>query len=124
MTDSPDLASRPVEITRDAGEQRLYVRWADGHESYYPWELLRWKCPCANCAGEWGQPGELAWTLELGADQKELVDIELVGRYAISLIWKDGHHTGIYSFRLLRPLCPCPECQPRQAEHAESEPRP
>lgn len=105
MTAGPDQKYRPVEITRDAGDQRMYVRWADGHECHLPWDTLRWKCPCAHCSGEWGQPGQLALTLALSPDQQELVDIELVGRYAISLAWKDGHHTGIYTFRALREMC-------------------
>ena len=33
-----------------------------------------------------------------------------VGNYAVSLTWQDGHSTGIYSFRLLRQLCPCEAC--------------
>lgn len=115
MNAGPELTYRPVEITRDAGEQRMYVRWADGHESYYQWEFLRWKCPCANCAGEWGQPGELAFIKTLSAQQKELLDINLVGRYAVSLHWQDGHGTGIYTFRSLRELCLCDECGRRQA---------
>jgi DUF971 family protein len=119
MTSGTNPRYVPVEITRDAGEQRMYIRWADGHESYIPWETLRWKCPCAHCSGEWGQPGNLAWTLELGQDQKDLVSIDLVGRYALSLEWKDGHHTGIYTWRLLRDLCPCEECRANAAAASE-----
>ena len=33
-----------------------------------------------------------------------------VGNYAVSFTWQDGHNTGIYSFRLLRQLCPCEAC--------------
>jgi DUF971 family protein len=33
-----------------------------------------------------------------------------VGNYAVSFTWADGHSTGIYSFRLLRHLCPCDAC--------------
>jgi ATP-binding protein involved in chromosome partitioning len=36
--------------------------------------------------------------------------IELVGQYAISIEWSDGHSTGIYNFRDLRKGCPCPTC--------------
>ena len=32
------------------------------------------------------------------------------GRYAIRFHWSDGHSTGIYTFELLRQLCPCPIC--------------
>jgi len=33
-----------------------------------------------------------------------LVDIQLVGRYAVRLVWNDGHRTGIYTFQFLREL--------------------
>ena len=33
-----------------------------------------------------------------------LVDIQRVGRYAIRLIWADGHKTGIYTFEFLHAL--------------------
>ncbi len=105
---SPSMTS-PVEITRDAN-RRLLIRWADGHESAYDWEYLRWRCPCAVCVGEWGQPGMLATLTELTPQQKELVDLDLVGRYALNLVWGDGHSTGIYTFRALRSICPCREC--------------
>ena len=52
-------STQPLEITRDAGDQRMLVRWADGHVSHYPWRDLRFVCPCAFCGGEWGQPGAL-----------------------------------------------------------------
>jgi DUF971 family protein len=102
-------SSQPVEITRDAGDRRMLVRWADGHVSYYPWRALRFACPCAWCQGEWGQPGALAGTSpdDLSEQQVTMTDVELVGRYALQPTWADGHATGIYAFRMLRQLCPC-----------------
>ena len=41
---------------------------------------------------------------------QELVRVEPVGNYALSLTWHDGHGTGIYAFRYLRALCPCAAC--------------
>jgi DUF971 family protein len=38
-------------------------------------------------------------------DTLEIVDVEIVGRYALTFRWSDGHETGIYSFRLLREIC-------------------
>ena len=32
-------------------------------------------------------------------------DVEIVGRYALTFRWSDGHDTGIYSFRYLREIC-------------------
>jgi DUF971 family protein len=33
-----------------------------------------------------------------------MVDIELVGRYAVKPTWRNGHDTGIFTFRNLRAL--------------------
>ena len=46
----------------------------------------------------------------LDLTNQELVHLELVGNYALAPTWADGHNTGIYSFRLLRGLCPCDDC--------------
>ena len=39
------------------------------------------------------------------ADDLTIVDLQLVGRYALAFKWSDNHETGIYSFRFLRGLC-------------------
>jgi len=88
------------------------VQWADGHESFYDFELLRWSCPCAECAGEAGMPGRLASTSELTDDQVSLGEIDAVGLFGLRPTWKDGHSTGIYGLALLRSLCPCADCAP------------
>ena len=41
--------------------------------------------------------------------------LEGVGNYALAPTWQDGHNTGIYSFRLLRGLCPCDGLRRREA---------
>jgi DUF971 family protein len=33
-----------------------------------------------------------------------MVDLELVGRYAVKPTWRNGHDTGIFTFRNLRAL--------------------
>ena len=43
-------------------------------------------------------------------DPHLLTHLEAVGNYAIAFTWADGHNTGIYSFRLLRSICPCAAC--------------
>jgi DUF971 family protein len=88
----------------------LTIQWADGHQSAYDFELLRWSCPCAECAGEAGLPGRLASTTELTDDQVELVQMEAVGLFGIRPYWKDGHDTGIYGLSMLRAICPCEAC--------------
>ena len=112
---SSDPASRPTRIARDAEHRQLRIPWADGHESVYEWEYLRRHCPCAPCQGELGAPGAMASNPILLADQTFLRTMEHVGRYAVKLVWGDGHDVGIYTFRELRSLCPCPACQGDQA---------
>ena len=48
---------RPVEIER-IGEE-LGIKWDDGTESYVALELLRRRCPCAECQGETDIMGNL-----------------------------------------------------------------
>jgi DUF971 family protein len=88
----------------------LTIAWADGHESAYHFELLRWSCPCAECAGEAGLPGKLASTSELTDEQVTLDRIEPVGLFGLRPYWSDGHNTGIFGLKLLRALCPCENC--------------
>ena len=80
------------------------VSWGDGHVSPYAFDYLRSWCPCAGCQGH--EP-TAHYLDRVGED---LIHVEGVGNYALGLNWKDGHSTGIYSFRLLRGLCPCDEC--------------
>jgi len=96
---APSLEKKAIDIT-----------WLDNHRSSYGFEFLRWSCPCAICRGEGGKPGVLATTERLTPEQIELTDVGPVGNYAMSITWKDGHSTGIYSWEYLRHLCPCPDC--------------
>lgn len=112
-----DAATEPAAITLLSSQRVVEVRWADGHRSRYPFALLRWACPCAECRGEMGRPGTLASTTALTFAQQELIDLQLVGRYAVQPRWADGHETGIYAFEDLRALCPCADCTAaRQAQ--------
>lgn len=42
--------------------------------------------------------------------QADMVDVNLTGRYAVTPVWGDGHDLGIYTFRMLRAICPCAAC--------------
>jgi DUF971 family protein len=88
----------------------LVIEWADGHQSGYPFEYLRWHCPCAECAGEAGLPGRLASTSALTAEQVSMTSVEAVGLFGIKPTWQDGHAIGIYGLALLRAICPCEVC--------------
>jgi DUF971 family protein len=59
-------------------------------------------------------PGWLDSGPTLSTEQTRLVDVAMVGGYAIAPTWADGHHTGYYTFTMLRERCPCPECAARR----------
>ena len=95
-------STEPADIRYDNARSRLEISWADGHESAYAYEFLRWRCPCAECAGEMGLPGKMQFVDSLKPDQYTLKTIELVGHYAIKPTWADGHDIGLYAFDRLR----------------------
>ena len=116
MTASPALSPTvPARIHADRSAATLQVDWQDGHQTVYDFVSLRWLCPCAFCRGEAGQPGWLDSRPTLTPEQTQMVDIQLVGNYAVCPSWADGHHTGYYTFAVLRDRCPCPACSARRA---------
>jgi DUF971 family protein len=104
----------PIRIHADRAAGTLELDWADGHRTAYDSPSLRWLCPCAYCRGEAGLPGWLDSAPTLTSEQTRLVDLQLVGQYAIAPSWGDGHHTGYYTFSLLRDRCPCAQCAARR----------
>jgi DUF971 family protein len=114
-TIDPMIATNPVSIHADRGAGRLEIAWGDGHATAYDTTTLRWLCPCAFCRGEAGMPGWLDSGPTLTEEQTRLVDISMVGGYAIAPAWADGHHTGYYTFTLLRDRCPCEACTESRA---------
>ncbi len=64
-------------------------------------------------------PGWLDSRPTLTDDQTRLVNLQLVGSYAVAPSWADGHHTGYYTFQALRNECPCPECTARRKPGAD-----
>lgn len=96
----------PIEIEKIAGSY-LRIKWLDGFESAISLENLRKNCPCAECQGEdiGGKKIKLPLLYENSKPEMfEISSIEPVGNYAIRIVWKDNHDTGIYSFEYLRAL--------------------
>ena len=110
-----DERTTPTKIHADRTAGTLDLDWADGHHTTYGAHDLRWLCPCAFCRGEAGLPGWLDTSPTLTAEQTRMVDIALVGNYAVAPSWGDGHHTGYYPYSLLRDRCDCPEDRARRA---------
>lgn len=90
---------QPRVITR-SDPRYLDLEWADGHETrYLAWEL-RALCPCAHCVDELTGVRKL----DSATVPRDLVteEVQLVGTYALTARFSDGHHTGIYPFPMLR----------------------
>ncbi len=95
-------AVEPREILQE-GDALLRISWADGRICHYRAADLRRACPCAQCVNEW--TGQRTLDPHTVADELSIGDVAIVGRYALTFKWSDGHETGIYSFRYLHELC-------------------
>lgn len=104
--DNAGLAKRqaiePREISQESNTN-LRITWADGCVCEYQAADLRRACPCAQCVDEW--TGNRTLRPEAVSNEVEIVDLSIVGRYALNFRWSDRHETGIYSFKYLRDLC-------------------
>ena len=45
------VKEKPLNITANRPALEMTIKWGDGHESIYPFSLLRAACPCAQCRG-------------------------------------------------------------------------
>jgi DUF971 family protein len=110
-------------------EEHLEIDWSDGQKCVYSISYLRSLCPCAQC--RMVREGSDPHTIEPVTKPKPLLTIlpgnysgqltvthaEMVGKYAIKLVFSDQHETGIYSFEYLREICPKPK---RESENVKT----
>ncbi|MDE3004142.1 MAG: DUF971 domain-containing protein [Gemmatimonadota bacterium] len=97
-----DPRTHPSEIGPSEDESRLRIVWEDGVASEYVPQDLRLMCPCAGCVDE--MTGVRTLRPEDVRDDVYPTAIHYVGRYALQLVWSDGHSTGFYTFEYLRGL--------------------
>ena len=107
---------KPVNITADRRTRKLMLKWEDDHESVYSFSLLRHACPCAECRGGHENmsatpDAKVFYLPDEDIPQTNMINIEAVGTYGITISWEDGHSFGIYTWSYLRALCPCAECR-------------
>jgi DUF971 family protein len=112
------MSTNPKDISVSRERREVHIRWHDGHESLYSFDLLRKECPCALCNDQRNKQsgfGGLGLTVLSGpvlkAGEIQVTEVKPVGRYAINFVWSDGHDSGIYSYTFLRESCPCPVCR-------------
>jgi DUF971 family protein len=103
----PGSGVRPVDIELDRTKE-LRIRWVDGEFSTYPLWRLRQACPCAACRTEREAARSailpVVRPVEAQRAMATVERVELVGRYALRIVWRDGHDAGIYDYPLLRAL--------------------
>jgi DUF971 family protein len=107
----------PVPRKVSLGGSQVAIEWSDGHRSVHSNARLREACPCAMCAGEPPAIG-VSRVIPLMVAAPEGIAAErysMVGRYAISFAWSDGHSTGIYPYPYLLEMCECPACAAKAA---------
>ena len=93
-------APHPIDIKLQKRSRKLQVRFSDGEQFELPLEYLRVFSPSAEVQGHGGGEGVLVPAKErVNIDQ-----IEPVGRYAVRLVFDDGHNTGLYTWPILYDL--------------------
>ena len=97
-----------LDLKRD---EALTVRWSDEHVSVYPVAYLRRMSPSADAqqTREELASNPLTVLSSNSAGPLRAERIEPVGRYAVRLIFSDGHHTGLYTWPYLREIDPDPD---------------
>jgi DUF971 family protein len=78
-------------------ENKLQIVWNDNSESIIKLANLKRNCPCAICDSE--REKQSSNYLPIYSDwELKIKSIDKIGTYAISIVWDDGHNTGIYTF--------------------------
>lgn len=106
--EKPRTSLRPLHLDLKK-DRALTVRWADGLVSIYPITYLRRMSPSAEARELREQmAGNPLTVLPSGAvggsGPLRAEKLELVGNYAVRIIFSDGHHTGLYSWQYLRQI--------------------
>ena len=99
MTDFP--IHPPTEIKYHKRSRELEVRFADGMSGRLSAEFLRVHSPSAEVKGHAAGEGILV----TGKENVAIARIDPVGRYAVRLVFDDGHDTGLYTWPVLYELC-------------------
>jgi DUF971 family protein len=106
-------ALRPKGITLDKTAHQLRVDWGGEHISAFPLDALREACPCVVCRGGHEKMGPQydPNIIELTPVRSyQVLDLQIIGNYALQVFWDDGHNAGIYTWDYLNRICPCPVC--------------
>ena len=90
----------PTQLRFSAEDKALHARFEDGAVFAIPFELLRVESPSAEVQGH--SPDQKV-TLT-GKENVQVTSADPVGRYAVRLVFDDGHDSGIYTWDYLYAL--------------------
>jgi DUF971 family protein len=90
----------PTEIKYHKRSRELEVVFADGMTGRLSAEYLRVHSPSAEVKGHAAGEGILV----TGKEHVGIARIDPIGRYAVKLVFDDGHDTGLYTWALLYEL--------------------
>ena len=90
----------PTEIKLHKKSRQLAISFSDGCQFNLAAEYLRVYSPSAEVTGH----GSNSAILVTGKENINIEQIEPIGRYAVRLIFDDGHATGLYTWPVLYEL--------------------
>jgi DUF971 family protein len=100
----PKIATKahswPTLLRYHRNDRMLETAFESGEVFKIPAELLRVESPSAEVRGHGSQDKQIV----AGKADVAIVRIEPVGRYAVRLIFSDGHDSGLYTWRYLFTL--------------------
>jgi DUF971 family protein len=100
------MTVQPREIKLVAPD-RLQIVWRDSQIREYAVRELRDNCPCATCLEKRSadKPAEILPILRVEETEPlRIAKMEPLGHYAYSIVFSDGHDTGLFTLELLRSL--------------------
>jgi DUF971 family protein len=102
------MSVHPTKLER-VGDRGLKIAWNNGQVREYACRELRDRCPCATCREKHGGQDATTAPLLPVLNPAETAPLRIdamkpVGNYAYTIVFSDGHDTGIYTFDLLLEL--------------------
>jgi len=90
----------PTDIKLRRKSRVVAITYADGRQHSLSFEYLRTHSPSAEVQGH--GPGQEV--LQIAKENVTVLGMEPIGRYAVRLLFDDGHDTGLYTWKYLREL--------------------
>lgn len=91
------MEAKPISIDFNREKQILTIVWSDEKTFEYTSEFLRVYSPSAEVRGH----GEGQETLQVGKKDVTIKDLKPAGRYALKIVFDDGHDSGIFDWKYL-----------------------